>query len=167
MTLPAKRVSKPDLALARTLRTAAILSLAAALCGCAVGPDFQRPRAPNTESFTGAPLPPKTAASEGPAGAAQTFINGAGIPEQWWLLFHCEKLDALVAQALKSSPDVVAAQSALRQAHENMLAQQGSLYQSLDANGAASRQKISGASFGQPAIGSSIYNLFNATVNVS
>ena len=170
MTLPAKRSIRPVLGLSRALRTCAplTLSLAAALCGgCAVGPDFQRPQAPKTESYTGAPLPAKTATSEGAAGAAQTFVNGADIPQQWWLLFHCEKLDALVAQALKSSPDVVAAQSALRQAHENMLAQQGGLYPSIDANGSASRQKISGASFGQPATGSSIYNLFNATVNVS
>jgi outer membrane protein TolC len=72
-----------------------------------------------------------------------------------------------VAQGLEARPDVVASQSALRQAHENLLAQQGSLYPSLDANGSAARQKISGASFGQPGAGSSIYNLFNATVNVS
>ncbi len=168
MTLPLKKGRPPVLGRCRALRTSAALSVVAVLCGgCAVGPNFQRPPAPKPENYTGAPLPPKTASSQGAAGAAQTFVNGADIPEQWWLVFHCDKLDALVAQALKSSPDVVAAQSALRQAHENLLAQQGSLYPSIDANGSAARQKISGASFGQPAIGSSIYNLFNATVNVS
>ncbi len=152
----------------RVLRNYAALSLAAALaCGCAVGPDFKRPDAPQTDRYTAAPLPPKTAASAGPAGTAQTYVNGADIPAQWWTLFHSDKLNALVEQALKSSPDVVAAQAALRQAHENLLAQEGSFFPSFDGNGSAARQKISNASFGAPGGGSSIYSLFNATVNVS
>ncbi|WP_029919637.1 efflux transporter outer membrane subunit [Nevskia soli] len=152
----------------RTLRRHAALSLAAALAaGCAVGPDFKRPDAPQGDSYTATPLPPKTAASEGPAGVSQAYANGADIPAQWWTLFHSDKLNGLVEQALKSSPDVVAAQAALRQAHENLLAQEGSFFPSLDGNGSAARQKVSGASFGQPGGGGSIYSLFNATVNVS
>ena len=142
--------------------------LAVALCaGCTVGPDFRRPNPPQTQSYVSAPLPPKTAASEGAAGTAQTFVNGAEIPAQWWTLFQSEKLDALVAQALKASPDVAAAQAALRQAHENLLAREGQLFPAIDGNGSAARQKINAASFGQPGGGSSIYSLFNATVNVS
>ena len=168
MTSPVNNDSIPQGRAPRALRHYAALSLAAALAGgCAVGPDFKRPQAPQTDSYTATPLPPKTAASEGPAGAAQTYVNGADIPAQWWTLFHSDKLNALVEQALKSSPDVVAAQAALREAHENVLAQEGSFFPSFDGNGSAARQKINDASYGVPGGGSSIYNLYNATVNVS
>ena len=135
--------------------------------GCAVGPDFKRPSAPPVTSYTAEPLPEHTAASAGPSGAAQVYVNGADLPAQWWTLFHSEKLDALVQQALSASPDVVAAQAALRQAHEKLLAQEGSLLPTIDGNASATRQKINAAAYGQPGGGSFIYNLFNATANVS
>lgn len=146
----------------------AVLAVAAVLLGsCAVGPDFKAPPAPKSQQYTAAALPAKTTASEGPAGVPQTYVYGADIPAQWWTLFHSAKLNALVDEALKASPDVAAAQAALREAHENVLAQQGGLWPSVDANGSAVREKISGAEFGQPQAGSIIYSLFNATANVS
>ncbi|HEY1491232.1 MAG TPA: efflux transporter outer membrane subunit [Steroidobacteraceae bacterium] len=145
-----------------------VITAAAALAsGCAVGPDFKQPPAPKSERYTAEPLPQQTAASEGVAGAAQTYVPSGEIPAQWWTLFRSEQLNALVEQALKASPDVAAAQAALRQAHENVLAQQGALLPQVDANVSATRQKVSGAAFGQPAAGSIIYSLFNATANVS
>ena len=145
----------------------AVIALAALIGGCAVGPDFKHPPAPKSEGYTTEPLPQHTTASEGPAGAAQTYVPSGDIPAQWWTLFRSEKLNALVEQALKGSPDVAAAQAALRQAHENVLAQEGALLPQIDGNASATRQKISAASFGQPAGGSIIYSLFNATANVS
>jgi len=81
-------------------------------------------------------------------------------------LFQSAKLNALVQQALRSSPDVSAAQAALREARENVLAQKGSYYPSLDAKGEGVRQKVSGVQFGLPGV-DSIYTLYNANVNVS
>ena len=144
-------------------RTAALVSLAL-LGGCAVGPDFKRPGAPQTDAYTAAPLPAHTAAG---AEGAQSLAFGADIPARWWALFHSDKLDTLIGEALRASPDVTAAQAALRQAHEQRLAAQGSLFPAFDASAAATRQKISAAEFGQPQGGSSIYNLFNATASVS
>jgi NodT family efflux transporter outer membrane factor (OMF) lipoprotein len=135
--------------------------------GCAVGPDFKRPAPPPVSAYTPDPLPERTAASAGTAGAAQVYVNGADLPAQWWTLFHSEKLNALVQQALVANPDVVAAQAALRQAHEQLLAQEGSLLPQVDGNASATRQKINAAAYGQPGGGSFIYNLFNATANVS
>ena len=145
-----------------------VMTLAAALSAtaCAVGPDFKRPDAPQATAYTAEPLPQKTTASPGPSGVPQVLRNGAELPAQWWTLFRSPKLDALVQQALAASPDVASAQAALRQAHENYLAQQGGLFPQFDGNGGATRQKISGASFGAPGQ-NSIYSLFNATVNVS
>jgi NodT family efflux transporter outer membrane factor (OMF) lipoprotein len=152
---------------ARAWRPAIAALLAANLGGCAVGPNFKRPQPPQTQSYTAEPLAAETAASAGPAGAPQTLVYGGDIPAQWWTLFHSEKLNALVEEALHDSPDLAAAQAALRQAHENFRAQQGSLLPSINGNGSGTRQKITGAEYGDPALGSYIYNLFNATANVS
>jgi NodT family efflux transporter outer membrane factor (OMF) lipoprotein len=159
----------PAYAVAQLWRNYTTISLAATLllAGCAVGPNFKRPQAPQTAAYTAEPLPPQTAASQGPAGTAQTFAYGDDIPAQWWTLFHSEQLSALVERSLQSSPDVAAAQAALREAHENLLAQEGGLLPTIDGNANGVRQRISGAAYGQPQLGSFTYNLFNATVNVS
>ncbi len=146
---------------------AGLAAFAAALSACAVGPDFKRPDAPQAQSYTATPLPAQTAAAKGAAGKAQTFRHGADIPAQWWTLFHSEKLNGLVEQALRANQDVAAAQAALRQANENALAAQGGFFPSFDGSGNVTRQKVSGASFGQPGAGGQIYSLFNASVNVS
>lgn len=151
---------------ARRTRGAALVGLAA-LAGCAVGPDFRPPAAPRTQAYTAEALPPQTAASAGPAGTAQHFNYGADIPARWWTLFHSARLDALVEQALQANPDVGAAQAALRKAHEELLAQRGSYFPAIDGTAGATREKITGAEFGQPQGGSYIYNLFNASANVS
>ena len=169
MMSPTKNPSEP-LPRTRRRRARAVMLVAAASLvfgGCAVGPDFKRPPAPKSERYTAETLPPQTTASEGTAGAAQAYVPGGDIPAQWWTLFRSEQLNALVEQALKGSPDVAAAQAALRQAHEDVLAQQGALLPQIDGNLSATRQKVSGASFGQPEAGATIYSLFNATANVS
>jgi NodT family efflux transporter outer membrane factor (OMF) lipoprotein len=155
---------------ARPARNYAALPLVAltALCvGCAVGPNYKRPQTPQTDAFTAEPLPPQTTSTEGPAGIAQSYVNGADLPGQWWTLFHSQQLNALVEQALKASPDVAAAQAALRQAHETMVADEGTLLPQFDGNASAVRQKISPAQFGEPGGSPLIYSLFNATANVS
>ena len=75
-------------------------------------------------------------------------------------------MNSLIAEALRANPNLEAAQAALRQAKENLYAQQGHLLPSVDANGSATREQFSPAEFGQPGA-PSIFNLFQATVNVS
>lgn len=135
--------------------------------GCAVGPDFQPPAAPQAERYTAAPLPAETVATAGPGGEAQRFLDGKPVPAQWWKLFGSPKLDALVEDALRASPNVASAQAALRVAQENLRAQGATLYPSVDAHFTATRQKIDTASFGNPGGRSVIYNLYNASVGVS
>jgi len=147
---------------------ALLVAVGAALaCGsCAVGPDFKRPPAPDTSQYTVQPLPPSTAVTDAPAGAAQAFATGAQIPAQWWTLFRSEALDALVNQALLANPTVQSAQAALRQAHENVLAAWGVFAPAIDATGSAERQRISGGEFG-PGAPAAVYNLYNVSVKVS
>ena len=87
------------------LRMAVLAVIAgAALTGCAVGPDFRTPEAPGATAYTATAMPPETAASPGPGGAAQRLVPEEEIPAQWWTLFHSAALDQLVRQALADNP---------------------------------------------------------------
>lgn len=139
-----------------------------ALSGCAVGPDYHTPEAPNTKSYTAGTLPGETTATSGTGGAAQRFVSGQDIPAQWWTLFHSEPLDQLIRQALQDSPTLASTQATLREAQENLRAQYGAaLSPSVDANLSTSRERISGAAQGQSRTSNNVFNLYNASVNVS
>jgi NodT family efflux transporter outer membrane factor (OMF) lipoprotein len=144
--------------------------IAATAAGCAVGPDFHAPAAPQTDHYTAQPLPAQTASVAVAGGEAQRFINGAALPAQWWTLFDSEPLNQLVAAAFAGSPTADAARAALRQAQEQLNAQRGGFFPSIDANGSAQRQKTSAAALGAAGLdggSTSIYNLYNASVDVS
>jgi NodT family efflux transporter outer membrane factor (OMF) lipoprotein len=149
------------------LRTAIIGLTALTLAGCTVGPNFQRPDAPRTDRYTETPLPQETTSAATTGGAAQRFVAGGDLPAQWWSLYRSEPLDRLIREGLAESPTLAAARATLRQAQENLTAQTGALlYPGVDANASATREKISNASFGLPGA-SPIFNLYNASVNVS
>ena len=151
----------------RQRRLCVALCGCAAVAGCMVGPDYRTPPAPATDTYTASPLPDQTASSPGAAGLPQRFVPGQDIPAAWWALFHCEPLDALIRQALVNSPNITAAQAALRQARENFSAQAGgTLLPSVDAQLGATREKLNGISFGEPGVVDEL-NLYNASVNVS
>jgi NodT family efflux transporter outer membrane factor (OMF) lipoprotein len=134
----------------------------ALVAGCAVGPDFQTPPAPTDAGYSADPLPKQTASSNVAGGNAQRLVDGQDIPGQWWSLYHSEPLNKLVETALKANPDLDAAQAALREAQENVLAGNGALFPTVTGSLAPSRQKQQIGSFG-----STIYSLYNAGVNVS
>jgi NodT family efflux transporter outer membrane factor (OMF) lipoprotein len=137
------------------------------LAGCAAGPDYRQPEAPGTATYTATAMPEKTAAAPVSGGEAQQFVSGEDIPEQWWTLFHSKELDRMIRRALANSPTLVAAQAALREAQENRRAQYGALFPSVDTNASVTREKISGAFFGQPNTSISPFNLYNASVDVT
>jgi NodT family efflux transporter outer membrane factor (OMF) lipoprotein len=150
-----------------TLRSFAITATAAFLAACAVGPDYRAPAAPAGGAYTERPQPEQTDAAPVRGGEAQRFEVGAEISAEWWTLFGSPELDGLMRTALSGHPTLAAAQAALRQAEENLNAQYAVLYPSVDAGLSARRQRISGASVGNPAIPGSVFNLYNASVNVS
>ncbi len=129
-----------------------------ALSGCVVGPEFKKPEGPNVPGYISKPMgktSPKLAA-------------GKDIPAQWWAIFRSEKLDRLLRLAVSDSPTLAASEARLRQAQENLNAVTGATrLPSVDAGGSAVREKLSPASFGQAGAKPSIFNLFNASVNVS
>jgi NodT family efflux transporter outer membrane factor (OMF) lipoprotein len=150
-----------------SLRSAAIATLTALLAACAVGPDYRAPDAPAASTYTEKPLPAQTEAAPVRGGDAQRFEPGAEISAEWWKLFGSPALDKLMQSALAGHPTLEAAQAALRQAQENLNAQYSVLYPSVDAGLSARRQRISGATFGNPSIPPNVFNLYNASVNVS
>ena len=82
--------------------------------------------------------------------------------------YDSEPLNRLIDQALQDNPTLAAAQATLRQAQENLRARTGTEYfPEVDGTVSGMRQQTSGAATGQPEIGSFIYTLYNATVNVS
>jgi NodT family efflux transporter outer membrane factor (OMF) lipoprotein len=138
----------------------------AVLPSCAVGPDFRPPQAPVGAGYTPEARLESTASVGVAGGAAQRFDPGHDIPGEWWRVFHSKELNSLIAAALLANPSLQAAQAALWQAKENLYAEEGHLLPSIDANSQATRQQFSPAEFGSPG-GPSIFNLFQATINVS
>jgi NodT family efflux transporter outer membrane factor (OMF) lipoprotein len=143
--------------------------LAALLAGCAtVGPDFKAPAAPAPGGYTREALPAQTASAPGIAGAAQRFAPDQGIDSAWWKAFGAPALDDLVARALRDSPTLAAAAATLRQAQQTYAGEAGStLYPTVSAKLAPSRNEIDAASMGQKGSTETIYNLYNAGIAVN
>jgi outer membrane protein TolC len=83
----------------RFLPIVLLTTFALLLAACAVGPDFERPPAPEVEGYAREPLPAETAKADIAGGETQRFVKGLDIPGQWWTLFHSAGLNALIEQA--------------------------------------------------------------------
>jgi NodT family efflux transporter outer membrane factor (OMF) lipoprotein len=138
------------------------------IAGCAVGPDFARPAAPDVSGYTA--IAPKATASTAnvTGGEAQRFAAGSDIPADWWTLFHSPQINALIAEALKNNSDLKAAQAALASARETARAQRGAYFPNVSLGYAASReQDPSGALAAVPSTNAFLYNLYTPQVSVS
>jgi len=143
------------------------VSAIALLAGCAVGPDFKKPAAPEAGAYTAQPLTATAAIPEVAGGDAQHFVEAADISGDWWTLFHSQTLNDLVAQALKNNSDLKAAQASLKQAHENAVAQKGAFYPQVTAGFAASHQEQPLTLAPIPNSNMFQYSLFTPQLNVS
>lgn len=144
-----------------------ILILCMLLTGCVVGPDFVRPTAPTVDRYTQQLLPAQTSSVEVKGGEAQHFVENMDIPGQWWALFHSKPLNDLIERALKANPDLEAAKAALRGAWENVYAQQGAFFPSVDASFNPTRQKAAAVLSSPLANGNNPYSLHTAQVAVA
>jgi NodT family efflux transporter outer membrane factor (OMF) lipoprotein len=145
-----------------------LLAIGVALAGCAVGPNFERPAAPDVEGYTSTPLPAKTASAEVTGGEAQHFVQDLDIPGQWWTLFHSEALNALIEQALRNNPTLPAAEAALRLAWENVYAAEGAFFPTAMASYSPSRNKTAtGVVFTAASSGPPFFTLHTAQVVVT
>jgi NodT family efflux transporter outer membrane factor (OMF) lipoprotein len=142
------------------------IGMVLAIGGCAVGPDFHHPAAPTDTGYTPEPLATQTAAVKTRGGEMQRFVPAQDIPGEWWTLFHSQPLNHLIEQSLHANPDLDAAQAALREAQENVRAEQGTLFPQANVSLQAERQNLSGATFGEPNVHST-FSLVTPSLNIS
>ena len=151
----------------RIATIAGTLAIATLFSGCTLGPDFTRPASPDTSNYTTENQSNRIATTSSKSGAAQSLALGKDIQGQWWTLFRSPPLTKLIEQAMKHSPDLQAALSALGEAQENADAKQGSLFPALDATFSNTHQKVSGAQFGNPNFRGSVFSTSNASLKVA
>jgi NodT family efflux transporter outer membrane factor (OMF) lipoprotein len=146
-----------------------LVAVGVLLVGCAVGPNFQQPKPPASQTYVTDTQPSKTMEANGPGGNAQRINTGMDIPAQWWSLFHSDSLDRLVRLALDNSPTLMQTQAKLKQAQEDFNARTGATqYPTVDARLSITRQQVDLASYGisnfpNPAP----FTLYNASVSAS
>ena len=144
------------------------LAVSALLAGCAVGPNFQKPAAPDTTGYMRGAAPMRTVSASGEFGASQRFAGDMDIPGEWWTLFHSQPLNDLIDRSLKANPNLTAAQAALRQARENVLAQKGAFFPQVTGGISASRNLTPIAALSPAsASGNPYYSLITPQLNVS
>src|SRR5208283_1730465 len=140
-----------------------LIALALFMTGCAVGPDFVRPKPPAATQYTHEQTPEQTATADG---QAQRFDMGATIAEDWWRLINSPELDAVVKKAIDENRSLQSALAHLRQSQENLRAGYGVFLPQIDAGFNPTRQKFSPIRFGS-SVPSSIFNLFTLSGTVT
>lgn len=138
---------------AQALAGASLLFLATA---CAVGPDFERPRAPQAQRYTPGPTP---------VAPGQSFAPGP-VPAKWWSKFGSATLDAWVEEGLAHNRDLAATVDSLLAARERLRAQLGSSeLPTVNGQLEFERQRAIGLpNFGPPTI---LYRVYAGAVQVS
>jgi NodT family efflux transporter outer membrane factor (OMF) lipoprotein len=134
-----------DMSTVRSLIRISLLAAAVALVSsCAVGPRYHQPEAAANAGYAPTPLPTSSASAAVHGGEAQRLISNGDVPFEWWRLFRCAALDALVEQAFKANPSIPTAQAALSQAQEYVRAQRGFYYPGVAAGFQGERVKVAG-----------------------
>jgi NodT family efflux transporter outer membrane factor (OMF) lipoprotein len=157
---------------------AMIAIMLGSLSACLVGPDFETPKSPKVNHYTKPPWPCRTASASGHGGAAQTFIQAKAISAEWWRLFHSPKINTLICQGISNSPNLRAAKATLLEAEENLSVGIGNgLFPNISATVTAQRGSSTGffsssnaannTTLTSSGIPTSVFNLFNASLNAS
>jgi NodT family efflux transporter outer membrane factor (OMF) lipoprotein len=116
------------------------VAITVALSSCIMmGPDYVRPPIPLPKYYPTSP--PATASAPVKVGKAQHFKRCKDIPKQWWELFHSKPLNELVIASFKHNPNIGVAQATLHGALENVYAQQGAFYPSVNASFSPTKQQ--------------------------
>ncbi|HET8611844.1 MAG TPA: efflux transporter outer membrane subunit [Sphingomonas sp.] len=124
------------------MRLIPLLLATAALAGCTVGPNFERPAAPTASRYR-APGEHRPAA---PAEPQAMF--GAGPQARWWEAFGSPELNALVEQAMAHNQSLAASNATLAAAREEVRAIAGKQLPQIDANARIEQEQINLAAFG-------------------
>jgi NodT family efflux transporter outer membrane factor (OMF) lipoprotein len=133
------------------------------IAGCAVGPNFSRPAPRPDKHYANGGDPTSTVRANG---TAQTFDQNAKLPADWWKLFHCSKLNAVINEALAENPGLQSAQASLRQSQELLRSGYGIFYPQVNGDFEATRQRYTPLKLGQN-LQPGIFNLFTLSASAS
>src|SRR5262245_13005946 len=111
-----------------TLRRIAALLVSASAAACAVGPNFERPAAPQLSGY----------AMQGDAGASASvrLAPSADMPENWWTAFGSNELNVLVNEALANNQTLAEANANLDAARAEVAAANGGRWPQVNATAA-------------------------------
>jgi NodT family efflux transporter outer membrane factor (OMF) lipoprotein len=130
----------------RLLIRAALVGLfAGSISGCAMGPDFAPPAAPDVEGYVPGKLASPNPGSAAPRIAGQHFVTGADISARWWSAFKSPLLNELVKQSVDHNLSLQAAEAAIKVAHYNAQAQRGLFFPQVTGNSTSSNLLLSNA----------------------
>ena len=132
-------------------QTAVAVAIALVLCGCAVGPNYQRPLLDLPGSY--------------PPAAANTTVVPAG--NHWWSIFNDPDLDRLMDEALNNNLDLVVAAARVSEAEAQLGLAISDQLPTAYASGSRERNRNSAAS-GRSAPGQPLLTTTNrVALNVS
>jgi NodT family efflux transporter outer membrane factor (OMF) lipoprotein len=113
-------------------------AIAASISGCAVGPNFAPPAAPDVTGYVPDKLSSPNPGPGAPRVAGQHFVTGADVSARWWSAFKSPILNELVRQAVDHNPNLQAAEAAIRVAQHNAQAQRGLFLPQVTGNSTSS-----------------------------
>jgi NodT family efflux transporter outer membrane factor (OMF) lipoprotein len=111
------------------------------LCGCTVGPDYERPDAPVPAVYKEAWKPGPLAKGWEQSRPADAIDRGA-----WWSIYHDPILDRLERQIDISNQNLKAAEAAFREAEATVAAARAQFFPTSTLRGSATRTRSSGNS---------------------
>src|ERR1700726_1870461 len=164
-TVPKTRIPRTLIPVRTPMLQATILAISLSIAGCAVGPNFAPPGAPDVSGYTAGRLAMTDAAAVS-GGSSQRFASGQDVSGVWWRTLRSKQIDAFVKEAIANHPNLAAAQAALREAREVAAADTSALFPSVTGNSSVTSELLSPAQFGSSGPASQ-FTLYNTSVPVS
>jgi len=128
-------------------KTVALLLLTGFICGCAVGPNYKRPKVDTPPTYRG--LTPEEAARND----VNSFAN-----EKWWTVFRDEKLQDLIKTALQQNYDVRIAAARILEAQARLGITRANQFPELSGGASTTNQRSAKQTF-LPAIETSTHRV--------
>ena len=146
----------------RILQKIIFAASAAALCGCMVGPDFEKPKANLPEGWNLQDSGKKLTEADTARKLSEKELV------EWWAIFNDPVLTSLVGRAFEGNLDIADAKAVIDQARATLGMTQSGLFPSLDANadmaeGTNSMAAVEHASYGMGASASWELDVFGGT----
>ena len=119
-----------------------LLLLIVITSGCAVGPNYRRPKLDLPEAFRGTPSLEETQTGKGPQQQVPTASEQSFADQKWWEVFQDPQLQELIRTALKQNYDLRIAATRILQAQGQLGITRADQLPSISAGAAAVNERI-------------------------